>query len=103
MFPVLVVAQTQLPELFLYPGGQVAGGLENAVLAGEEEDPTENGSTSQTGGEGRTDPGEEALHQEGHHQLQGPEAGHQVGGDQLEGLGEGGEGQQTRECQTCRQ
>ena len=76
---------------------------ENTGLECEEEDTTENGSSSQTGGEGRTDPGEEALHQEGQHQLQGPEAGHQVGRDQLEGLGQGGEGQQTRDSQTWRQ
>ena len=97
------MAQTQLPDLFLYPGGQVPGGLQDVILEGEEEDTTENGSTSQTGGEGRNDPGEEALRQEGQHQLQGPEAGHQVGGDQLEGLGQGGEGQQTRDSQTWRQ
>ena len=73
------------------------------MLAGEEEDAGENGSTPQTGGQGRADPGEDALDEEGENQLRGPEAGHQVGGDQLEGLGEGGEGQQARESQTCRQ
>ena len=74
--------------------------VENTGLECEEEDTTENGSTPKTGGKGRTDPSEEALHQEGEDQLQGPEAGHQVGGDQLEGLGDGGEGQETRESQT---
>ena len=75
---------------------------ENTGLECEEEDTTENGSTPKTGGQGRTDPSEEALHQEGQHQLQGPEARHQVGRDQLEGLGQGGEGQQTRDSQTWR-
>ena len=73
------------------------------MLGGEEKDPTENSSTSQTGGEGRTDSREKTLDQEGENQLEGPEARHQVGGDQLEGLGEGCEGQQTRERQTFRQ
>ena len=72
------------------------------MLGGEEKDPTENSSTSQTGGEGGTDASEETLHQEGENQFQGPKTGHQVGRDQLKGLGFGCEGQQTRESQTFR-
>ena len=69
--------------------------LTRPCLECQDDDPRDNEAAPDAGQHVGALAGDEALHDEGHHQLGAAQAGHQVRTGQLQGPGVGGEGQES--------